>query len=636
MNFKYSLNLLAFLVCLNSVSSQTKAGQLENILKEQLVSEYEVRSEHHDYIKKRITKLKLPPTAKQWQEEAQVLRERVLENIIFRGVPSSWRTFKPNVVLSDIIQGDGYTVQKLRYEAVPGFWVPALLYIPESVAKNPGKKIPVVLNVNGHDGQGKAVDYKQRRCIHLAKHGVLSLNVEWLGMGQFKKHNYGHPGLYKMDLCGCSGLSLFYLMMSRGLDVLLDQTEADQKNVAVTGLSGGGWQTIIISSLDTRVTCCIPVAGYAPLISRLERDSDIGDHEQIPVDLISIADYTHLTAMLVPRPTLLIYNAKDNCCFVSKFVKPVTYDPIIPFYRQAGVPENFQYYENVDPGTHNYRLDNRNQFYQFLNRHFFDGEKVIPVEKKDSKGVLKYEELLVDIPEKNGGFNVFSMELAKSLPVKNKMSVEQKRDQLKEILRIKNRQAEISKIDAKKLESGETLMQLTVSLDQELRIPVVVITPKGSTRTILLMSDDGYETLAIQVRKLLNGKIQVVLCDPIFIGQNNVKGNLYQQELLMNTVGERPLGIQAEQVLQTVRSLTEVLVSKKVEVHGLGMRSSLIALCASAIDENDQLSATVSKDFPESLKYFLKPEIKTNLYPEFYTFGLLKHFDVSDLKQLAN
>src|SRR5581483_6063619 len=112
-------------------------------------------------------------------------------------------------------------------------------------------------------------------------------------------------------LCGAAGLAPFYLAMSRGLDVLLAHPSADLQRVSVSGLSGGGWQTIVISSLDPRLTLSNPVAGYSSFRTRLAHAKDFGDSEQTPCDLAVHADYTHLTALMAPRPTLLTYNAKD-------------------------------------------------------------------------------------------------------------------------------------------------------------------------------------------------------------------------------------------------------------------------------------------------------------------------------------
>ena len=42
---------------------------------------------------------------------------------------------------------------------------------------------------------------------------------------------------------------------------------------------------------------------------------DIGDFEQNASDLLQGGDYPLLVALRAPRPTLLIYNAEDDCCF---------------------------------------------------------------------------------------------------------------------------------------------------------------------------------------------------------------------------------------------------------------------------------------------------------------------------------
>ena len=157
-------------------------------------------------------------------------------------------------------------------------------------------------------------------CINMAKRGMIVLNVEWLGMGQLRSAGYRHGVMNQLDLCGSSGLAPFFLSMSRGLDILLANEHADPKRVVVSGLSGGGWQTIVISSLDTRVTLSNPVAGYSSFLTRIDHFKDLGDSEQTPTDLAMYADYTHLTAMLAPRPTLLTYNSKDECCFESGYV----------------------------------------------------------------------------------------------------------------------------------------------------------------------------------------------------------------------------------------------------------------------------------------------------------------------------
>ena len=134
----------------------------------------------------------------------------------------------------------------------------------------------------------------------------------------------------------------------------------------------------MLSSLDTRVRLTVPVAGHSAIEQRLGHVGSIGDLEQIPNDLAQTAGYVHLNALMTPRPMLMIYNTRDNCCFVADSVKPNTFDPVVPFYQQAGAADKLEYYANSDPGTHNYDQDNREQLYRFLNLHFFPSEKTRP------------------------------------------------------------------------------------------------------------------------------------------------------------------------------------------------------------------------------------------------------------------
>lgn len=157
-------------------------------------------------------------------------------------------------------------------------WIPALLYLPEKLVG----KSPVFLNVNGHDRNCKAADYKQSRCIHMARNGIMALNLEWFALGQLGTSGFTQSRMNQLDLCGASGVAPFYLAMSRGIDFLLTLEHADETRVGVAGLSGGGWQTIFISSLDTRVTLCNPVAGYSSFRTRIDNWSDLGDSEQTP------------------------------------------------------------------------------------------------------------------------------------------------------------------------------------------------------------------------------------------------------------------------------------------------------------------------------------------------------------------
>jgi hypothetical protein len=144
---------------------------------------------------------------------------------VFHGWPSEWVNSKPKFEEVGIIEtGQGYRLHKLRYEIVPGFQSVAILYEPEKLQG----KVPAILNLNGHVGPpGKAVEYKQKRCINFAKHGILALNLEWFFFGELRQQGNQHWYAAHLDLVGANGLGVFLLEMRRGLDYLYNHPSHD-------------------------------------------------------------------------------------------------------------------------------------------------------------------------------------------------------------------------------------------------------------------------------------------------------------------------------------------------------------------------------------------------------------------------
>ena len=183
-------------------------------------------AEAQSFVDARIPDMPAVRSADEWRATAARLRADTLRKVVFRGQAVAWRDATTRVEwLETIDGGPGYHIRKLRFEALPGLWIPALLYEPERL----DGKVPVVLNVNGHDAKGKAADYKQVRCINQAKRGMIALNLEWFGMGQLKTPGFGHGLINEIDLCGTSGIATHYLAMKRGIDILLSHEHADPR-----------------------------------------------------------------------------------------------------------------------------------------------------------------------------------------------------------------------------------------------------------------------------------------------------------------------------------------------------------------------------------------------------------------------
>ncbi|GBC99144.1 hypothetical protein HRbin17_01665 [bacterium HR17] len=170
-----------------------------------------------------------------WQKTATQMRQTLLEQVVLRGVPQQWQQTPLKVEWLDTSLGNGYRIRKLRYQAIPGLWIPALLYEPTIVKPS----TPAVLYLIGHDSKGKSSVYAQTFCINMAKRGVYALNPEWFGFGQLAHPELEHGCMNQLDLCGVRGVSVFYLSLKRALDVFLSLPHVDPKRIGVTGLLGG-------------------------------------------------------------------------------------------------------------------------------------------------------------------------------------------------------------------------------------------------------------------------------------------------------------------------------------------------------------------------------------------------------------
>lgn len=577
-----------------------------------------------------------------WEKQAERMRSDALKHVIFRGQAAAWRQAKGKVEwLGTLEGGPGYRIKKLRYEALPGLWIPGLLYEPEIAA---GKKVPVVLNVNGHDAVGKAADYKQVRCINLAKRGMLALNVEWFGMGQFRDGNFRHDLINHIDLCGAGGIATHYLAMSRGLDLLLALENADPERVAVTGLSGGGWQTIFISAFDTRVTLTNPVAGYSSFFTRLQHFSDLGDSEQTPCDLATVTDYAQMTAMMAPRATLLTSNARDNCCFAAGHALPPLLNAAGPIFRLYGQEQRLRSHVNNDPGTHNYLRDNREAFYAMVGDTFFPEDSQYSAKEIPSDSEVKSPETLqVELPKDNASLHHLALDLSKNLPQRAELPLTEAqgearawrgegRKRLRDVVRARRydtKARSTSRTEAEGLKV--TCWRVEVG---DWSVPVVELVKGEPGKSVILLADEGRKASAPEARKWLSQGYRVLAVDPFYVGEARVAERDELFALMLATVGNRPLGVQAGQVAAIARWSKAARPAEPLTLATSGPRTGTMALVAAGLEEA-AIDEVVLHAPLGSLKALIESKQDYRLSPELFCFGLLEQFDVVQLAALV-
>lgn len=621
------LRVLCLLLVLNSALTAAEFNA-EPHLKQPIVGDKLPLEEVIVYCEQRVKPVPQFTSVEAWQAFEKTTREQTLTHVVFRGAAAAWRDYRGKVEWLDTIAGgDGYRIKKLRYEALPGLWIPAVLYEPEKLAA----KAPVFLNVNGHDGAGKAADYKQIRCINQAKRGIISLNLEWVGMGQLRGEGFGHTKMNQLDLCGTSGVAPHFLSMQRGLDILLAHPQADPTRVGVAGLSGGGWQTIFISALDPRVTLSNPVAGYSSFATRARYPSDLGDSEQTPTDLGAYADYAVLTAMLAPRHALLTFNAHDQCCFAAPHALPPLLDAARPIYRLLGRELNLRTHVNYVPGDHNFGLENREAHYRVIGDAFFPGDKSYPRSEIACKAEVKSkDELHVPLPEVNEDFNSLAQKLSAQLP---RTDVQPTRDDLRAIVLAQDYKIR-GTADGMESIDGVDVTRWRLKVDQHWTLPAVEFAPAKPQGTVIVVADEGRSATTEVVKEYLQKGQRVVAVDPYYFGESRLGRRDWLYSLLIATVGDRPLGIQASQVTATARWARETFATDNVRLVSIGPRTSVVARVAGAIEPGLFREVTLRKPLA-SLKDLIRENKSAIETPELFCFGLLERFDLPQLEALA-
>lgn len=646
--------LLIVLVFLNAsiASALSTQYQVKPILSKQLQSQKVVTFQLQEYLMRRLPTLPKPASAAQWTAEAEKIRHHLLYNVIYHGWPKAWVDSPPKFQDMGPIperEGAGFRAEKFRYEIVPGFDSTAILYEPLDVHG----KLPAVLNVMGHYGPiGKADEPNQILCINEALHGMIALNLEWIGEGELSVKGDTHWFGAQLNLVGANEVGLFYLAMRRGLDYLYDNPHVDRSHIAVTGLSGGGWQTIVLSSLDKRVDVSIPVAGYTSLEGRLALApiSEAGDLEQNPTDFVVGSDYPFLTAMRAPRPTLLINNAQDNCCFRAPMVKPYIFNAVKPFFQLYGKEDAFSFYANTDISAHNYGPSNRLQAYRFFARFFHLPTPIreIPV----GSDIKSYSQLKVGVPRDNLTILSLAREMAveiKRPPIPTTGTAkaawtQAERVKLKGIVRYHPVTVKQVWMVQNTFQNGVESESFRFLLSNGLSATGVwlkdISTAKDLPMTVVL-NDKGIKAAGSEawdrqpvVAGLMDQGQQVLVLNLLFTGEAAPTGPSFIFPEMLAATGNRPIGMEAAQLIGITDWARERWPVTKVSLESTGIRSQVESLVAAAIEPHMFSGIVVHKGM-RSLSYLLNKPVSYLNAPDLFCLDLYKDFDLDRLEVIA-
>ena len=510
----------------------------------------------------------VPPQSKEaWDQRARQVRQRMRVALGLWPMPT--KTPLEAVVHGRIDQGD-YTIEKVYFQSFPGFFVTGNLYRPKGAE---GKR-PGVLCPHGHWANGRFYDCGpdrirreivqgaerfenggrsplQSRCVQLARMGCVVFHYDMIGyadsvqISRALAHGFAKQrpemnrpenwGLFspqaESHLQSVMGMQAYDSI--RALDFLLSLPDVDPERIAVTGASGGGTQTFILSALDPRVCVSVP----AVMVSTAMQGGCTCEN----ACLLRIGTgNVEFAALFAPKPLCLL--AADDW---TKEMPTKGFPELQQLYALLGVPKNVRLHAFVH-FKHNYNYVSRAAMYSWMNQHLGLGlpEPIVEEDypRLDARQLSVWDD---DHPKPEGG-DAFERNLLRwwhqdtqkqlraQWPQEDPASLERYQVLVGAALDVIIGQplpdaADVALEQARETDAGAYTVSTGLLRNRRLssELPAVVIRPKQwNGRTAIWLDQDGKSGLfqddggpKAAIRRLIDAGVRIVGVDLLYQGE---------------------------------------------------------------------------------------------------------------------
>lgn len=364
-----------------------------------------------------------PESAAEWTQKSARVRQQILTTLGLWPMPT--RT-PLNPVIHGRVDREEYTVEKVFFESMPGFYVTGNLYRP----KGRTGKNPAVLFPHGHWQDGRFYDNPKVRqeiangeerfeqggrsllqalCVQLARMGCVVFHYDMLGYADSQQISMGiahgfarqRPEMNTAENWGLfspaaeshfqSVMGLQTVNCVRALDFIESLPDVDPSRIGVTGASGGGTQTFILGAIDPRPAVAFPAVMVG---TAMQGGCSCENACGLRVDTGNV----EFAALFAPKP-LGMTGANDW----TREMATKGYPELRQLYGLLGKPDAVAF-KAFNHFGHNYNAPSRCVMYSWMNKHLKLGWDE-PVIEKDYQLLTTREMSVWDAahPQPEGG-----------------------------------------------------------------------------------------------------------------------------------------------------------------------------------------------------------------------------------------
>jgi cephalosporin-C deacetylase-like acetyl esterase len=561
--------------------------------------------DHYEKRDRDIAKLK---TKSEWKSRQDLVKEKLMQMV--GPFPKKGAL---NARVTGTIKKEGYRIDKIVFEAMPGYFVTGCIYVPEGKGS-----FPAILNVIGHNQEAFRNPLYQVINQNLAKKGMIVFAIDPPGQGEHVQYfdpkiNYSSIGYsviehcyfgYQCFLTGSSAARYFLWEGIRAIDYLVSRKDVDPERIGVTGFSGGGTVTTYISAFDERVKVSIPCS-WSTMNRRLLETKGIQDPDAFFVHSlgkgITVEDLLEVRA---PKPALLTFTSRDEYLAMQGALE--AYSEAKNAYQAMGAEENLAMVN--DDSKHWLTPKIRLAIYTFFMKHFdLSGDA-----GEEEGEILSQEELQVtstgQISTSFGGDMIFDVNKKESVRLMGDLEKSRK-DMDSHLARVKIKAKQLSGfiqpasadaqpfLNGRYQREGYSVAKYAIMGEGNYPIPILLFVPddNGKKHPALVYLDPKGKVNEAQrggeIENLVKKGYIVASTDVLGIGETeNTVANRQGTADAGNTavlIGRSVVGIRAADIIRVVHYLKGRADVDTAEVGAIGIGEMCIPLIhAAAFDQS--------------------------------------------------